>query len=165
MKSLLSRFAILPICTLLIITSCSSSNNECTFEPNLTVNQTQLAADIAAIDAFLAENNITAQIDPSGLRFVITEEGDGANADFCSDVSVTFVGTLLNGQIFDASDRPTTFNLRELIVGWQIGIPLVRSGGSITLYIPSVYAFGASPVPGIPVNSSLIFEIDVIGVD
>jgi len=118
------------------------SMDECNLEPNLAVNQEQLAKDIEAIDAYLASNDIEAQIHPSGLRYVIKSSGEGDRPNYCSNVSVSYEGKT------------------NLITGWQIGIPLVKEGGRITLYIPSVYAYGANSIGSdIPPNASLEFEI------
>lgn len=153
---------------LLLITLALSSckkNNECTSEPNLRVSQEQLALDIGTIDVYLTEHEISAQTDDTGLRYVITKKGTGANADVCSIATVTYSGKLMsNGKVFDSRDTPISFPLRNLITGWQIGIPKVKAGGSITLYIPSVYAYGARVNGDIPANSNLIFEISVLDV-
>ena len=147
-----------------VFSSCKKDDG-CTSEPNLQVSQEQLALDIAAIDAFLTDKGITVQTDDTGIRYVITKEGTGAKADFCSIATVTYTGKLMSsGEVFDSRDTPISFPLRNLITGWQIGIPKVKSGGSITLYIPSVYAYGARENGDIPANSNLIFEITVMGV-
>jgi len=136
------------------------SKDECNLEPNLAVNQEQLAKDIEAIDAYLASNDIEAQTHPSGLRYVIKRSGEGDRPNYCSNVSVSYEGKTLNGNIFDSRSTPINFPLENLITGWQIGIPLIKEGGRITLYIPSVYAYGASGIGSdIPSNASLEFEI------
>lgn len=136
-------------------------------EPNLNVNQTQLEADIAAIDDYLAENEIDAQTHPSGLRYVITAQGEGNTPTLCDNVIVTYEGSLLsNGEVFDGTDDPVNFPLNALITGWKIGIPLVQSGGSITLYIPSGFGYGSQGSgEAIPPNSNLIFEIALTSVN
>ena len=143
-----------------VLTSC---NNECESEPNLNVNQAQLAEDIEIIDAFLAENEIEAQEHPSGIRYVIKREGTGSKPGNCSRIRVSYEGKLIsNGFVFDdGTESIRVFNLQSLITGWQIGIPLIKDAGRITLFIPSVYAYGANGVPdgGIPANANLQFEI------
>lgn len=124
----------------------------------------QLEVDKQILDDYLAENNITAQEDPSGLRYVINEAGDGATADQSSTIRVAYEGTLLDGTVFDSSDD-LVFPLRNLIEGWQIGIPLIQEGGDITLYIPSGLAYGTQGIPGfIPGNTNLIFTIELLEV-
>ncbi|WP_018127297.1 FKBP-type peptidyl-prolyl cis-trans isomerase [Balneola vulgaris] len=151
--------------TSLLFTGCLR-NSGCDVDVNTNVDQAQLESDIAAIDAYIEENQIqNVQTDPTGIRYVITTEGSGTAPDLCSTVGVNYVGKLMsNGNIFDESDRTVAFPLSNLIAGWQIGIPKIKSGGSITLYIPSGYAYGPRQVGSIPANSNLIFEIDLIGV-
>lgn len=136
------------------------SKDECSLEPNLAVDQEQLTQDIETIDAYLASNEIVAQTHPSGLRYVIKRSGEGDRPNYCSNVSVSYEGKTLNGNIFDSRSTPINFPLQNLITGWQIGIPLIKEGGRITLYIPSVYAYGANGIGSdIPPNAPLEFEI------
>jgi len=145
--------------------SCSDDDEGCDLSPNLNVDQSQLDSDLAIIDAYLLDNNINAVEDESGIQYVITSEGTGEMPSLCNAVTVNYVGSLLsNGDIFDETSQPVTFALSDLITGWQIGIPKIRSGGSITLYVPSVFAYGSRSVGSIPPNSNLIFDIELTGV-
>jgi FKBP-type peptidyl-prolyl cis-trans isomerase len=79
------------------------------------------------------------------------------------------VGTLTNGQRFDSSyDRgqPFTFRLgaRQVIAGWEQGIPGMRVGGKRRLTIPPSLAYGSQANGPIPANSTLIFEVDLVGI-
>lgn len=169
MKGIFSRS--LFILVLLMAFGCADNddiNVGCQLSLNLDVDQDQLARDIVIIDAFLEENGITAEVDPSGLRYVIGEPGEGAIAGLCDQVFVSYEGTLLSdGRRFDGSEDPIGFVLARLIVGWQIGIPIVQPGGSITLYIPSVYAYGESGINGtiIGSNANLVFTINLAAVN
>lgn len=121
----------------------------------------QFAIDTAIIDEYLENNSITAIVDPTGLRYIITEEGTGDFPDISDVVNVTYEGRLLSDQtVFDSADS-ISFPLQSLILGWQIGIPKIREGGSGTLYIPSGYGYGPQGVAGIPGNANLIFDITV----
>ena len=142
---------------LILLSACN--RDDCTIDIHTDVDQNQLAADISAIDFYLTTNGIEAKEHSTGLRYVINEQGDGKNVDLCGNIVVDYNGTLLDGTEFDASTRPTGFTLRNLIEGWKIGIPLIQERGIITLYVPSVYAYGASGTNTIPENSNLIFEI------
>lgn len=124
----------------------------------------QLAVDMAILDEYLSDNNITAQADASGLRYVVQEPGSGTRPDLNSTVRVAYEGTYMDGSVFDANDD-IVFPLRNLIEGWQIGIPLIQEGGAITLYVPSGLAYGTQGIPGaIPGNSNLIFTIQLLEV-
>lgn len=150
--------------SLLIILALNACKNDtgCESSVNLNVDQTQLAEDIATIDAYLNSEGIQAQEHPSGIRYTIQDPGDGDQPNLCNTVFVDYRGTLLSGAQFDASSNTVSFTLNRLIEGWKIGIPLIREGGNITLYIPSVYAYGSSnSISSIPPNSSLIFTISL----
>ncbi len=120
-----------------------------------------------AIDQYLAENNLVADtITPSGLHFINIEEGNGESPTINSTVTVDYLGTLLDGTIFDTTrDRGNmaTFELRNLIEGWQEGITLMSRGGTAIMILPSAIAYGnSSPAPIIPPNSVLVFEVTLI---
>lgn len=148
--------------TIILFSISACNRDDCSVGIDLNVDQTQLAADIAAIDAFLAtQPNVQVQEHPSGLRYVIQEVGDGESVSLCDNVVVDYRGTFLDGSEFDGSDRPVGLSMQNLIEGWKIGIPLIRERGEITLYIPSVYAYGEAGRNTIPPNANLIFTIDL----
>ncbi|NJN41814.1 MAG: hypothetical protein HC811_05870 [Flammeovirgaceae bacterium] len=129
------------------------------------VDQTQLASDIIAIDNYLAQNSITALTEPNGLRYVISTPGTGETPCQESYVTVTYTGRLMsNGNIFDSSSVPQQFQLSQLILGWQIGFPLLPKGSIATLYIPSGYGYGPTGGGPIPPNANLIFNVELIDV-
>lgn len=130
------------------------------------VNQTQLAADIEAIDTYLDDEGIIAVEDPTGLRYVIETQGDGKKPCLESYVAVTYKGMLLsNGNVFDQAINPVQFPLNNLILGWQIAFIKFPVGTKATLYIPSGLAYGNRIVGSIPANSNLIFEVELLGVN
>jgi peptidylprolyl isomerase len=95
--------------------------------------------------------------------------GTGQEAKAGDTVTVNYVGVLFkNGKVFDASwsrHEPATFSLKEVIPGWTQGIPGMKVGGRRELIIPGPLAYGAkgSP-PKIPPNETLVFVIDLLGV-
>ncbi len=124
------------------------------------VHAQQLRADIEAIDTYLADNNMGAIKHPSGLRYEIIEPGAGEHPYLFSVVVVDYEGRLFpSGSLFDARDNVGLL-LGEVISGWQIGIPQIKEGGRVLLYIPSSLGFGepGSP-PDIPANSNLFFDV------
>ena len=125
--------------------------------------------DGETIDAYLAENNISAQTTDSGLRYVITQEGEGENATKGNQVSVHYNGTLLDGTKFDSSyDRGTPFGFvlgqGRVIMGWDEGIALLNKGAKATLYIPSTLAYGKRATGSIPANSILKFDVELVDI-
>lgn len=155
------HFFILLLCsTLTLVSAC---NNDCEKEPDLDVDQVQLAKEIKAIDTFLEEQGIDAVKHPSGIRYVIKREGDGARPAVCNNIYITYEGRLMNDQrkIFDSETDPVGFNLGGLVTGWQIGVPLIKENGRISLYIPSVYGYGSSGSSSgnVPPDTNIEFEI------
>lgn len=152
----------------LAFTSCKKSNDNkgCGYTISTAVAP---ASEIANVQTYLSANNITATQHPSGLFYVINSQGSGMTPGVCSGVKVKYVGRLTNGNTFDDSNpnnpNGITFTLGQLISGWQFGIPLIKPGGSITLYIPPSLGYGSqgSP-PSVPGNSILIFDIQLIDV-
>ncbi len=124
----------------------------------------QSEVDRRLIQEHLADNNITAQEHPSGIFYVITTEGTGANPPANATVTVKYRGYLLNGNVFDQTTGNTTatFPLAGLIEGWQIAIPLLKKEGKGTFWIPSALGYGSTALPGIPANSVLVFDIELV---
>ena len=122
------------------------------------------ATEIAAIKNYLTANSLTATEHSSGLFYSINSQGSGDRPDLCSSVTVKYKGSLLNGSVFDQSIANVSFPLKNLIIGWQKGIPLIQKGGKIKLYVPPSLGYGSSGTSGIPGNSTLIFEIDLVDV-
>lgn len=124
----------------------------------------QLKIDDKLIVDFIAKNGIPAIKHSSGLYYQILAPGTGSTTFMSStNVSVNYEGRLLNGAIFDKPTTTAIFPLGNLILGWQIGIPLIQKGGKIRLIVPSTLAYrNTSPGAGIPANSVLDFTIDLI---
>ncbi len=127
------------------------------------VNQTKLQQDIDAIDAYLANNNITAIKDPTGMRYTIDVEGTGAMPCLENNIRITYTGRVMgSSNPFETQTTPVSFSLSGLILGWQIVMPKVKAGSTVTLYIPSGFAYGSSGNSVIPPNANLIFQISLI---
>jgi len=124
----------------------------------------QSEKDKILIEDYLADNNINAEEHESGLYYRIDDAGTGPMPTISDEVEVSYKGYLLDGTVFDQTQGNATidFPLSNLIPAWQIGIPLISSGGSITLFSPSSLAYGNRQVGSIPANSVLVFEIDLI---
>jgi len=129
-------------------------------------SEKQAEADEKIIQDYLADNNLSATRHSSGLYYIINEEGEGNSPTSSSKVKVKYKGYLTNGSVFDETEGNTsaTFELSGLISGWQIGIPLLKKGGNGTFLIPSALGYGQSATGGIPGNSVLIFEIELIAI-
>lgn len=155
---------------LLLLTACtkSPSSDKCTYTTNTAVAP---ASEVASLKAYLDANSITYTQHSSGIFFKVAAPGAGTAANVCSDVTVKYTGRLLTSNVtFDQSTSGVTFTLGQLISGWQIGIPLIQKGGSITLYIPPSLGYGNQDVKNsqgvvvIPANSNLVFTIELVDV-
>ncbi len=106
----------------------------------------------------------------SGLQITDLKVGEGTEAVKGKSVSVNYKGTLLNGQVFDQSygRGPFSFKLGagEVIPGWDEGVAGMKIGGKRKLVIPPALAYGAQGAGGvIPPNATLIFEVELLGVN
>ncbi|MEW4925668.1 FKBP-type peptidyl-prolyl cis-trans isomerase [Algibacter sp. 2305UL17-15] len=118
------------------------------------------------IQAFIADNNLTAQKSSSGLYYVIDTPGTGDNPITTDRVKVSYKGYYTDGTVFDESTAEgVSFNLQEVIRGWTEGITYFKEGGSGKLLIPAHLAYGSNDFRGIPGGSVLIFDIELIYVN
>ncbi len=122
-------------------------------------------ADKKLIDAMADKQTIG--IKPhEGLYYIIEKMGTGRFVKATDTVTVFYKGRLLGDTaMFDqtAVGKPARFPLSRLIRGWQIGLPLIKEGGTIRLVIPSGLAYSIrTRSPKIPPNSILVFDIEVV---
>lgn len=121
-------------------------------------------AEVASVQAYLTSHSITATQDPRGFFYIIVNPGTGATPLSSSTVTVRYSGTLENGTVFDQNLNGAVFQLSQLIRGWQMGLPLIKKGGSIKLFLPPTLGYGCASVGSIPPGSNLIFSIDLVDV-
>ncbi len=106
----------------------------------------------------------------SDLQIQDTRSGDGQEAKAGDRVTVHYVGTLTSGEKFDSSrDRGKGFTFQlgagQVIKGWDQGVAGMRVGGVRKLTIPPDLAYGQRGFPPvIPPNSTLVFEVELLGV-
>lgn len=106
----------------------------------------------------------------SGLEYVETLAGTGAQAKAGDTVRVHYTGKFPDGKVFDSSvsrGEPLEFPLGKgrVIRGWDEGIALMKVGGKATLTIPPQLAYGESGAGGvIPPNATLIFDVELVGI-
>ena len=98
------------------------------------------------------------------------KQGSGAEATGGQKVTVHYVGTLTNGSKFDSSrDRGQGFSFvlgaGKVIKGWDQGVAGMKVGGLRKLTIPPHLAYGDRGFPPvIPPGSTLVFEVELLGV-
>lgn len=116
----------------------------------------------------------TAEETPEGPTTLAIEEivvGPGATAVAGDNVTVDYVGTFLNGQVFDSSLQPgrTPFTFRlgtgAVIPGFDQGVTGMKVGGKRRLTIPPNLAYGAQGQGAIPPNTTIRFEVDLRSID
>ena len=124
----------------------------------------QFAIDVDIIDNYLEVNNIAAEIHESGIRYVEEVVGTGESPSSSTGVIVKYEASFLDGTFFDNNSLGINFDLSTLIEAWKQMIPEMKEGGKMTIYAPSVYCYGNadSNNQGIPPNSILVFEIELL---
>ncbi|MDD5140777.1 MAG: FKBP-type peptidyl-prolyl cis-trans isomerase [Verrucomicrobiales bacterium] len=145
-----------------------------TFQKEFKAKQQKIQAEKAAKnkaegDAFLATNKNKPGVIalPSGLQYMILTNGSGAMPAATNVVSVNYRGTLIDGTEFDSSYKrgePVQFPVKGVIPGWTEALQLMKTGSKWKLFIPAELAYGESGRPGIPPNSTLIFEVELLSV-
>ena len=138
--------------------------------------------DSTTIASYINEKELTATQTPSGIFYIVRKEGKGENATSGRTAYVNYAGYLLNGNLFDTNIEsiakennydnggrynpyPVVVNTGSVIRGWDEILQLMNKGMKVTAYIPSALAYGSqSPGPGIPPNSILVFDMEVIDI-
>ncbi len=109
---------------------------------------------------------VTAETPVNELQTIDVKEGDGAVVQPGDCVAALYYGTLAeSGETFDGKDddgTPIEFSLNGVIQGWTEGIPGMKVGGVRRLVIPAAQAYGEQERPGIPANSDLVFEVEIV---
>ena len=104
---------------------------------------------------------------PSGLQYKILKEGAGPTPAERDRVRVNYRGTLIDGTEFDSSyikNEPVEFGLSQVIQGWTEALKMMKEGAKWQIFVPSDLGYGARPQQKIPLNSVLIFEIELLKV-
>ncbi|NML21991.1 peptidylprolyl isomerase [Pseudoflavitalea sp. G-6-1-2] len=138
----------------LALTGCSSKDKKggCTTP----------AEDDAKMVKYIADNGINATKHASGLYYQIIDPGTGATPTASSTVKANYNGKFTDNKSFDAN--VASFPLNRVIKGWQIGIPLIKQGGKIKLIIPPYLGYECDDYNGIPGNSVLVFDVELLEV-
>lgn len=95
-----------------------------------------------------------------GLKYWDVKEGMGEPCPKGATVTINYTGWTVDGNKFDSGQQ--TYPLRNLIQGWQAGIPGMKNGGIRRLLIPSDLGYGPRGKSPIPPNATLVFEIEMI---
>ncbi|MDE6560495.1 MAG: FKBP-type peptidyl-prolyl cis-trans isomerase [Muribaculaceae bacterium] len=99
-------------------------------------------------------------------RVIKSGNAEGRTPDRNSVVTVHYIGKTINGKKFDSSlgGVAPAFRLKDLIEGWIIALQQMHVGDKWEIYIPADKGYGKFSQPGIPGGSTLIFEIELLGI-
>lgn len=127
--------------------------------------QAEAAANAEKSAAYLVENKARDGVmeTESGLQYEVITPADGPKPSLEDTVKVHYVGTFVNGDVFDSSvDRgePATFPLNGVIKGWTEGLQLMNTGSKYRFVIPADLAYGDGG-GGRPAGT-LVFEVELL---
>lgn len=129
------------------------------------------AANLKAGEDFLKANKEKPGVTelPSGLQYEVIKQGDGPKPTAFNSVTCHYHGSLIDGTVFDSSverGKPATFPLSQVIAGWTEGLQLMPVGSKWRFFIPPHLGYGARQAgPKIGPNSTLIFEVELLGIN
>ena len=129
--------------------------------------QAQAAAEGTAFREKAAQEEGAVQT-ASGLIFKELRAGTGVSPRATDRVKVHYHGSLIDGTVFDSSverGEPITFALDQVVKGWTEGLQMMKVGGKAKLTISPELAYGPGGREGIPPNATLIFEIELLGIE
>jgi len=133
--------------------------------------QMKIEKQIAAGKQFLAENALRDGVItlPSGLQYIVLKQGDGEVPQKTDKVKVHYEGRLIDGTVFDASSKhgtePATFQPTQVIKGWTEALTMMPVGSKWQLFIPQDLGYGARAAGQIPPYSTLIFDVELVGIE
>lgn len=105
---------------------------------------------------------------PRGIYYKVLSEGnnDGRHPSPRSIITAHYTGKTINGKKFDSSrgGAPLAMRLSDLIDGWIVAMQHMCIGDRWEVYIPAEMGYGKFSQPGIPGGSTLIFDIELMGI-
>ncbi len=113
---------------------------------------------------YIEANNLVATETDLGV-FLVEEVAGTGDMPLASDqVRVRYVGSYLDGEIFDQTQGTSTadFNMSGVIPGFRNGLENMNEGGTSKIIIPSTFGYGANPTNGIRSNAILIFDTELV---
>lgn len=140
---------------------------------SVSPTQTQvdkLASDKQLIDDYLLEKEISAIEHESGIRYTITEGAGTVSPTLYDEVEIVYTGKLLSdGSVFYSQTLKPSDEFSSRVINFPhgviIGLQLMKEGDKMTIYTPSTLAYGTRSISGVPSNSNVIFEIELLEVN
>lgn len=144
--------------------------------------------DVERIEQYIAENSIPSVKefnDPALGIWIFWQEtsGSGIKPELGDTLTVNYTGKLLNNSVFDTSHEgvarennifdpnrtyePIQFvsGYSQVIAGFEFALFQMEKGDKATVLFPSLYGYGPAQQPGIPSNSPLIFELELVKIN
>lgn len=135
-----------------------------TEDPPVDPQLEQFTKDVAAIDAYLETNGISAITDDfTGIRYVVNEEGDGLKPylSVIDSLTLTYEASVLNtGVVFQEATNEKS-NIFTLLPGIAYAASFIQEGGSVTAYAPSFYGLATGTTDDVPANSILKLDVEL----
>lgn len=118
---------------------------------------------------FLEENakREDVKVLPCGVQYRVLQAGEGAKPTIQSIVQVYYSGKMINGKQFDSNlndSYPCVFRLNEVITGWQEALKEMPVGSKWEIFIPASLGYGGQAAGIIRKYSTLIFEVELVGI-
>jgi FKBP-type peptidyl-prolyl cis-trans isomerase len=155
-----------------ILTQAEFDKKQAEIKAKKEAEQSKKAAEEQTlIQKYIKDNNLTVTTTlPNGLIYIETQAGSGDSPADGKKVKVNYTGKLLDGSVFDSSagGEPLEFTIgrREVIQGWDSGIPLMKTGGKAILIVPSKIGYGPQAMGDkIPAYSTLVFDVELVEVE
>ncbi|PKR80140.1 peptidylprolyl isomerase [Brumimicrobium salinarum] len=140
----------------IVISSCSTYSDQ------------ELSAFDEKIKAHLDSLNKKMEKTENGLYYAIKDTGHGSEfISYKDQVTFTYKGSFLNGNTFQVigKEDPLVYKVKQLIVGWQDALMMIKEGGKIEIIIPPQLGYATQKTDIIPANSILKYELEVLKVE
>ncbi len=127
----------------------------------------KLESDKQIIDDYLVANEIDAIEHESGIRYTITEGAGTVSPTLFDEVEIVYTGKLLSdGTVFYSQTLKPSDEFSSRVInfphGVLIGLQLMKEGDKMVIYTPSTLAYGTQSFTGVPANSNIIFEVELV---
>jgi peptidylprolyl isomerase len=176
LKEILISFGVMVVCcVLLIVAQLTSGTGARTTAIAAELPKTDAAPLVAQAAARKPATAPTTEkkemtTTDSGLQYTDLVEGTGTSPEKGKTVTVHYTGTLQDGTKFDSSrDRGDPFKFKigvgQVIKGWDEGVASMKVGGRRQLVVPPELGYGSRGIGPIPPNSTLVFDVELLGVN